>query len=221
MNLLAYVIVFLVVIYCQNLRIDLPVSFVASAVSKPLTPSSYSTPRISQLSSSHPVSPTFTSFGLLYRQFLNNIFVSILGSWEDFQGQSIPRGGFAYIISPPTSLASILFDPIHAVIYVLHIIISACAWLQPWLEISGMSAKHVYQQFKQGNREISGSPPTYHLLNRYIPTAAAFGGIVVALLTIFADFLGAIGSRTSLLLAANIIHNYHEMLTKEKHEFVD
>jgi preprotein translocase subunit SecY len=45
-----------------------------------------------------------------------------------------------------------------------------------WLEISGMSAKHVYQQFKQGNREISGSPgpATYHLLNRYIPTAAAF-----------------------------------------------
>jgi len=31
-------------------------------------------------------------------------------------------------------------------------------------------------------------------LNRYIPTAAAFGGMCIGALTIVADFLGAIGS---------------------------
>lgn len=33
-------------------------------------------------------------------------------------------------------------------------------------------------------------------LNRYIPTAAAFGGMCIGALTIIADFMGAIGSGT-------------------------
>ena len=32
------------------------------------------------------------------------------------------------------------------------------------------------------------------VLNRYIPTAAAFGGACIGALTIVADFLGAIGA---------------------------
>lgn len=38
-------------------------------------------------------------------------------------------------------------------------------------------------------------------LNRYIPTAAAFGGCCIGALSIFADFMGAIGSGTGILLA--------------------
>lgn len=37
-------------------------------------------------------------------------------------------------------------------------------------------------------------------LNRYIPTAAAFGGMCIGALTIVADFMGAIGSGTGKLL---------------------
>ena len=36
-------------------------------------------------------------------------------------------------------------------------------------------------------------------LNRYIPTAAAFGGMCIGALTIVADFMGAIGSGTGAL----------------------
>lgn len=39
-------------------------------------------------------------------------------------------------------------------------------------------------------------------LNRYIPTAAAFGGMCIGALTIVADFLGAIGSGALAGLAA-------------------
>ena len=222
-NLISTVVVFAVVIWCQNLRIDLPVSVRGQrGLQYTHTIKLFYTSNIPIILLSSCVSNISFLSRILYRTFPGNILVSILGSWEDIGGHSIPRGGFAYYLSPPTSLASIIYDPIHALLYVV-IIISACGFLSTlWLEVSGMSAKHVYEQFKQGNREISGFPgaATYQLLKRYIPTAAAFGGIAVALLTIFADFLGAIGSGTSLLLATNIIHNYHEMLTKEK-EFVD
>lgn len=46
--------------------------------------------------------------------------------------------------------------------------------------------------------------------------AAATGGICVGLLTIFADFMGAIGSGSGILLAVNIIYGYFEQMHKEK-----
>jgi len=53
-------------------------------------------------------------------------------------------------------------------------------------------------------------------LNRYIPTAAAFGGMAIGLLSVIADFMGAIGSGTGIMLAVTIIYQYFEMLAKEK-----
>jgi protein transport protein SEC61 subunit alpha len=223
LNLLATLVVFAVVIWCQNLKIELPIAQRGvRGVQYTHTIKLFYTSNIPIILLSSCVSNISFFSRLLYRTFPSNIFVSILGSWEDIGGHSIPRGGFAYYLSPPTSIAAVLFDPIHTILYMI-IMVSACAGLSTlWLEISQMSAKHVYEQFKQAGREIKGFPgtATLKLLNLYIPTAAIFGGIAVACLTIFADFLGAIGSGTSLLLAVNIIHNYHEMLTKEK-EFVE
>lgn len=54
------------------------------------------------------------------------------------------------------------------------------------------------------------------MLNRYIPTAAAFGGACIGALTIVADFLGAIGSGTGILLAVTIIYEYFEKICKEE-----
>lgn len=53
---------------------------------------------------------------------------------------------------------------------------------------------------------------------RYIPTAAAFGGMCIGALTVVADFLGAIGSGTGILLAVTIIYQYYEMFTKEQYQ---
>jgi len=54
------------------------------------------------------------------------------------------------------------------------------------------------------------------VLNKYIPTAAAVGGMCVGLLTIFADFMGAIGSGSGILLAVNIIYGFFETINKDK-----
>ena len=56
----------------------------------------------------------------------------------------------------------------------------------------------------QGHRDTVSSLKKE--LNRYIPTAAAFGGMCIGALTIVADFLGAIGSGTGILLAVTNIY---------------
>ena len=56
------------------------------------------------------------------------------------------------------------------------------------------------------------------LRSRYIPTAAAFGGLCIGGLSVMADFLGAIGSGTGILLAVTIIYQYFEIFVKEQSE---
>jgi protein transport protein SEC61 subunit alpha len=53
------------------------------------------------------------------------------------------------------------------------------------------------------------------VFKRYIPIAATFGGMCIGCLTIFADFLGAIGSGTGILLAVTIIYSFYEEISRE------
>ncbi len=55
---------------------------------------------------------------------------------------------------------------------------------------------------------------TYEKLKDIIETAALLGGIFTGLLTIFADFLGAIGSGTGILLSVTIIYGLYEDIVK-------
>jgi len=54
------------------------------------------------------------------------------------------------------------------------------------------------------------------VLNRYIPVAAACGGMIIGLISIFSDLIGVIGSGTGILLSVSIIYGYYEKLVKDK-----
>merc|ERR1712054_354156 len=114
-------------------------------------------------------------------------------------------------------IAEVLEDPLHAIIYLAFILVACALFSKTWIEVSGSSAKDVAKQLKdqqmvmKGHRESS----MIHELNRYIPTAAAFGGMCIGALTVMADFMGAIGSGTGILLAVTIIYQYFEIFMKE------
>jgi len=159
---------------------------------------------------------------LLYRRFSDNILVNLLGRWHEAgNGQSIPVGGIAYYVSPPINTADILADPFRAIFYVSFVLTACALFSKTWPEVSGSSAKDVAKQLREqqmtmkGHREVSLEKE----LNRYIPTAAAFGGLCIGALSVSADFLGAIGSGTGILLAVTIIYQYFEIFVKEQQEF--
>jgi len=58
-----------------------------------------------------------------------------------------------------------------------------------------------------GHREGS----MYKELKRVIPTAAAFGGAILGLLSVVADLMGAIGSGTGILMAVTIIYSCKQL----------
>merc|ERR1712100_569215 len=157
---------------------------------------------------------------LLYKRFRSNMLVNLLGQWQevDYSGQSIPVGGIAYYISPPHSFADIWDDPIHAVFYVAFVLISCALFSKTWIDVSGSSARDVAKQLKDQQMMMPGyrDSDIPKVLNRYIPTAAAFGGACIGALTVVADFLGAIGSGTGILLAVTIIYSLFETVCKEQ-----
>lgn len=51
-------------------------------------------------------------------------------------------------------------------------------------------------------------------LDKYIPTAAYVGGVCIGILSLVADFLGAIGSGTGILLSCGIIYEFYVEYTK-------
>eukprot|EP00744_Colponema_vietnamica_P000221 GILI01000397.1.p1 GENE.GILI01000397.1~~GILI01000397.1.p1 ORF type:complete len:478 (+),score=175.38 GILI01000397.1:113-1546(+) len=219
-NLLATVLVFMIVIYFQGFRVDLPVKSQKMRGQNGSYPIKlFYTSNIPIILQTALVSNLYFFSQLLYRRFKTNILVNLLGQWQDVDmtGQSIPVGGLAYYISPPQSLGSILEDPFHAIFYISFVLISCALFSKTWIEVSGSSAKDVAKQLRDQQMMLPGhrDSSVVHVLNRYIPTAAAFGGMCIGALTIVADLLGAIGSGTGILLAVTIIYQYFEMMSKE------
>ena len=96
----------------------------------------------------------------------------------------------------------------------------SCAFFsRMWIDISGTSSRDVAKQLIGQELLIEGMTENNEAmvkhLNRYIPIAASFGGCCIGALTIFADFMGAIGSGTGILLAVTIIYHYFEQIVKE------
>jgi protein transport protein SEC61 subunit alpha len=160
---------------------------------------------------------------LLYNRAPTNVLVRLLGKWQEADasaGQMIPVGGIAYYISPPSSLQEIIYDPFHAVFYLVFILTSCALFSKTWIEVSGASARDVAKQLRDNQMVMKGHRDSalIHVLNRYIPTAAAFGGMCIGALTVIADFMGAIGTGTGILLSVTIIYQFYEAFLKEQSE---
>eukprot|EP00913_Durusdinium_trenchii_P019762 g18577.t1 len=227
-NLFATVLVFFVVIYFQGFKVDLPVKYQKVRGQQGSYPIKlFYTSNIPIILQTALVSNLYFMSQLLYRRFKSNMLVNLLGQWQEHElgeadgpGQSIPVGGFAYYISPPHSVSNIWEDPLHALIYVSFVLISCALFSKFWIEVSGSSPRDVAKQLRDNSMVFKGhrEESLLKVLDMYIPTAAAFGGMCIGMLTIMADFLGAIGSGTGILLAVTIIYQYFEIMYKEKEQ---
>ena len=106
-------------------------------------------------------------------------------------------------------------------------ILASCAlFSKTWISVTGASAQEVAQQLQSQNLTLPGHNSNDALrkkLDKYIPTAAAFGGMCIGALTMFADFLGAIGSGTGmvpLLLCSTCTGMSHPIVCSRRHSVV-
>lgn len=221
-QLLATAAIFCMVVYFQGFHVNLPMRNKRTSAAGAYPIKLFYTSNMPIIFQSALVSNLYFVSQLLYTRYGGNLLVRVLGRWaaQGPGGQMAPVGGLVYYLSPPGSLASAAANPLHTLFYAAFML-GACALFSVyWIEVSGQSAGDVAKQLRdqnyyfQGHRESTDA--LKRELNRYIPTAAAFGGMCIGALTIVADFLGAIGSGTGILLAVSIIYNYWEMYEKER-----
>ncbi|SAM02483.1 hypothetical protein [Absidia glauca] len=223
MSLLSTLVIFLVVIYLQGFRVELPVKSNRVRGQRGTYPIKlFYTSNMPIMLQSTMTSNLFMISQMLYKRFESNILVRILGVWEPLEGSSqlFASGGIAYYLSAPHSLTDALLDPIHTVVYI-GVMLTSCALLsKTWIEVSGSSPRDVARQLKDQQLVIAGYRDTsmYKELKRVIPTAASFGGATLGAVSVFADMIGAIGSGTGILLCVTIIFQYFEMFVKEQME---
>lgn len=220
-NLFATVLVFIVVIYFQGFKVELQLATIKGRGETRRHPIKlFYTSNIPIILQTALVSNLYFFSQLLYRRYGGNYLVQILGVWEDSrggQGGSKPVSGLAYFVSPPDSVSAIADDPFHAIFYFCFILTACALFSKTWIEVSGQSTKEIAAQLVSNEFFVKGyrKHGTQQVLKRYIPTAAAFGGMCIGALTVFADFLGAIGSGTGILLAVTIIHQYYEIFNAD------
>jgi len=226
-NLIATVVVFAVVIFFQGFRVDLPVKHQKQKGQQGTYPIKlFYTSNIPIILQSALVSNLYFFSQMLWKRFPGNFLIGLFGTWRElegpqYSGHSIPVAGLVYYMSPPPNLTELFRDPLHTVLYLLFVLSSCALFSKTWIQVSGSAPKDVAKQLRdqqmvmRGHRESSLIKQLY----RYIPTAAAFGGLCIGALSVMADLMGAIGSGTGILLAVTIIYQYFELFAKEAQEF--
>jgi protein transport protein SEC61 subunit alpha len=226
-NLLSTLAIFLIVVFLQGFHVNLAtVRRSPPAPAEPFQIKLFYTSNMPIILQTSVIS-NFNFFSqILYRRFSNNFLVSLLGKWETREysssGQMYPVGGLAYYITAPHTITDMFNDPIHAIFYITFVLVMCAMFSKVWIGVQRTAprdmAKKLLAEGKRLKQYRDNEDDIAVALNRYIPTAAAFGGLCIGALTILADFLGAIGSGTGILLAVTMIHQYHEVLQREGQE---
>jgi len=151
--------------------------------------------------------------------------VRFFGTWEDISGgtgnqQLAPITGLASYTTAPYGPEQIAKYPVNAIIYLVLMIALCGIFSRIWIDTAGMSSKNVAKQLLDANMQIPGFRRNPRIveryLERYIPTAAWLGGFFIGVLAAFADFLGALGTGTGILLTTGILRQYYEIFASEQ-----
>jgi len=210
--IIAVIAVFLVVVYAESMRVEIPLSYGGVKGARGKYPLKFI------YASNMPV--ILTSALLLNVQLFAALFQKlgfpILGTVSN--GKAI--SGIAYYLTTPYGLSSILTNPLQVAIYGV-VFIASCvlfAWL--WVELSNIGPKAVAKQLHGMGMQIPGfrSSRTQfeRILKKYIPAITVLGGAFVGLLAFGADLTGALGGGTGVLLTVGIVYKLYEEIAQEQ-----
>ncbi|MHA1728335.1 MAG: preprotein translocase subunit SecY [Promethearchaeota archaeon] len=235
-GVLTTILIFGAVMYVESMRIEIPLSYAGYRGMRGKYPMKLMYVSNIPVILAQAGYSTFLYFAQIvagpnsnFRGGTLDVFLNIVGTFDaTTSGQIRPTGGIAWLLTPPQGLGSIIEQLnagggglliIHSVLY-LMIFIVLCIFLgRIWVEVSGLAPRDIAAQIIDSKMEIAGfrrsEKVIEKILKRYIPTLTILNGIIVGLLSFSADFLGALGSGTGLLLMVGIMQNYAETIAKE------
>jgi preprotein translocase SecY subunit len=230
MGFVATIVAFLIIIYAEGIRVELPLSYAGYKGFRSRYP-------IKLLYVSNlPVIFASALFANVY--FFSQLLWSTQGQpqpgtnfWLDLLGQYKTVGsgtnatvqsvgGLVYFVTAPRNFIDATGAPLRAIGYLLILIPFCIVFSLTWLEVGGLGASTVAKQLVDSGMEVPGyrrsGKAIESILNRYIPAVTVLGGVVVGLIAGVSDFFGVFGSGMGILLSVGIIYQYYEILMQER-----
>ena len=209
---IALIIVFLVVVYAESMRIEIPLSSGRVKGARGKYPLRFI------YASNMPV--ILASALFLNVQLFANLFQKlgfpILGTIEN--GRAI--NGVAYMLTAPNSIDMLVTDPLHVLVYAIVFIVVCILFAWLWVELSNIGPKAVAKQLHDMGMQIPGFRSSRRqfekIMQKYIPAITILGGAFVGLLAFGADLTGALGGGTGVLLTVGIVYRLYEEIAQDQ-----
>jgi preprotein translocase SecY subunit len=215
------IIVFVIVIYIEGVRVELPIShanyrgFRGKYPIKLLYVSN-----LPVIFASALFANVYVFAQLLQSQFPNNFWVNLLGTFTTDTSNPVPNGGLAYYVTSPGSPYAVAEDPIRAVIFVGIMVSFSIVFSLTWLEVGGLGPGTVAKQLVDSGMQVPGfrrsGKSIEIILKRYIPVVTVLGGAIIGLIASVSQFFGVFGSGMGILLAVGILYQYYQLLVQEQ-----
>ena len=236
LGLITTIIVFLGVAYSESVRIEIPLQYAGYKGFKGKYPMKLLYVSNIPVILAHALYANFLFFGQLIAGPQANFrinnpqwawWINLIGEFEaGTAGEYLqPKGGLIYYLTPPQGLGPLirgeqLGNPVvHAIIYFIIFTFLCIYFGIIWVEVSGLGPEKIADQIIGSEMQVRGFRQNKKIiakiLEKYIPTLTILCGIIIAILSFVADFLGALTSGTGLLLTVGIIYNYAETISKE------
>ncbi|ASJ00122.1 preprotein translocase subunit SecY [Thermococcus gorgonarius] len=210
-NLLATIVVFLIVVYLESMRVEIPLSYGRVTVRGRY-------PIRFMYVSNIPIILTMALYSniQLWARLLSSRGITWLGTFEG----TVPVSGLAKYTVPPYDIYQVIHQPGQALIYGLQTIFWSVIFGFLWVELTGLDAKSIAKQLQNAGLQIPGfrrDPRILErVLNRYIPYVTFWGSFTLALVAVLASFLGALGTGTGILLTVGILYRFYEEIAREQ-----
>jgi preprotein translocase subunit SecY len=223
--LLATALIFFIVVYCESMRIEIPLSYGGVRGIGGRIPLKFF--YISNI-------PVILASALLMNLRLwagfvgvdvtsgvipkdMNIFQSIIYHLVD----KLTLGQLYQIISPGRLYMLLDVNIItHLILYTIFFCGLCVLFGMFWSQTTGLDSESMAKQINEAGMQRPGFRPDPRIiktmLDKYIPQLIIISSVAVGLLAAVADFMGALGSGTGILLTVGIIYRFYEDMKKEQ-----
>jgi preprotein translocase subunit SecY len=221
--IISTVAIFVVVVYVETTRIEIPLAHSSVRGARGRFPVKLVYASVLPLILVRALQANIQMVGIL----LYNAGFTWVGTYQNNQ----PTSGLMYYLAPingPSNwLPGLTTNPgwqiaLRSSIDISVMVIGGVIFALFWVETTGMGPKAVSEQIKNSGMSIPGfrrDPKIIErVMQRYIPKVTVIGGAFIGLLAVIAGFFGTIGNvgGTSLLLAVSITYQLYEQLANEE-----
>ena len=216
-GILATIMVFMVAVYTQSMKVEIPLSFGrirGHGIRWPLN--FFYTSNIPVI-----LTAAFVANIQLFARLLYNWGFPLLGS---FAGNT-PVSGLAAWLYAPNILNNLITGSftgtmiIQALVYLSFFMAGSVLFSYFWVQTAGLDARSQAKQIMASGLQIPGFRKDQRvlerLLQRYIGPLTIMGGLAVGILAAVADLTGAFGSGTGILLTVMIVYRLYEEVAQQ------